>query len=88
MILPINASASQPVAYSGGQASTSKPSFGASLQATLAQLQATNHGLTSGATVQHAHHGHGNAPFQGQNPFGGGSASGSASGSGMTLPAL
>ncbi len=80
MIVPINASASQPIAYAGGQAPTAKPSFGASLQASLARLQATNHGLTA-STTQH-HHGHGTAPFQAQSTS---SASPNAT---LTMPAL
>jgi hypothetical protein len=80
MILPINASASKPVAYAGGQAPTAQPSFGASLQASLAQLQATNHGLTAN-TTQH-HHGHGAGPFQTQ------STSSDAANAALTMPAL
>jgi hypothetical protein len=68
MILPINASVTQPVAYAGGQASTARPSFGTELQASLAQLQATNHGLTAN-TTQH-HNGQTAAPFQPQSTSG------------------
>ncbi|MGC9270079.1 hypothetical protein [Acidiphilium sp.] len=87
MIIPINASASQPIAYSGGQASSAKPSFGAALQATLAQLQATNHGVTSNTGTHH--HGQGMSPFASQSPFGGSTAASSAaSAAGVSLPAL
>ncbi|SIR17675.1 MULTISPECIES: hypothetical protein [Acidiphilium] len=56
MMLPVTAVAAQPIAYAGGQASTAKPGFAAALQATLAQLQATNHGLTANSSANHHHH--------------------------------
>jgi hypothetical protein len=56
MMLPVTAVAAQPIAYAGGLASTAKPGFAAALQATLAQLQATNHGLTANSSANHHHH--------------------------------
>lgn len=89
MIVPTASTAAKitsagPVAYAGGQASTAKPSFGASLQATLAQLQATNQGVTAGATAHQRHHGHAGL-FERHGPFSGG---GSASAATPTMPAL
>lgn len=47
MIIPATTATTQPIAYSGGQESTSGPNFGASLQATLVQLQATTPGTAA-----------------------------------------
>ncbi|MCW8306373.1 hypothetical protein AruPA_04940 [Acidiphilium sp. PA] len=78
MILPITSAAAQPIAYAGGQASTAKPAFTAALQATLAQLQATNHGLTANSSANHHHHG--TALF--------GTSGTGGSGSDITMPSL
>lgn len=73
MIQPVTAAAAPPIAYSGGTPSTAKPSFGASLQATLAQLQATNQGITAAQ-----HHHNPTASAKSTNPFGAGAFSAAA----------
>lgn len=83
MIIPAANLAAAPVAYAGGQPSTARPGFGATLQATLAQLQATNQGVTSGAAGHHKHHAHG--LFQHNAPFAGSSGASTAS---LALPPL
>ena len=57
MILPSQAAGSQPVAYSGGQKSSTQPGFGAALTAMLVQMQATAP-APSGLSAQSAHHHH------------------------------
>lgn len=47
MIVNPLAGADQPIAYSGGAASTAAPSFGASLQGVLAKIQATSTGTAT-----------------------------------------
>ncbi len=47
MIIHNAAAAAQPIAYAGGIASTHRPGFGATLQATLASLQATQAGTSA-----------------------------------------
>ncbi|ABQ30034.1 MULTISPECIES: hypothetical protein [Acidiphilium] len=47
MIIHNLAAAAQPIAYAGGIASSHRPGFGATLQATLASLQATQAGTSA-----------------------------------------
>ncbi len=86
MILPVNTTATQPIAYAGGQASTAKPSFGNALQATMAQLQATNHGVTS--LFHHKHDHSGTTPDQSGSSPQNSSVPARSAASSLTMPAL
>ncbi|MDD2862204.1 MAG: hypothetical protein PHI71_14220 [Acidiphilium sp.] len=85
MILPVNNAISQPIAYAGGQPSTAKPSFGNALQATMAQLQATNHGTNA---LFHHKHDQSGTTNQSQSPSQSPFAAAAGAVSGLTMPAL
>jgi hypothetical protein len=88
MILPVSTAAAQPIAYAGGQPSTAKPSFGNALQATMAQLQATNQGMTSMFHHKHDHSGATTGTSQTQNSGQTPLATAANAASSLTMPAL